>query len=143
MDFDPSRPIWHQLIDEFSRRIVVGAWAPGDRIGGVRELAAELGVNPNSVQRALSELEREGLARSERAVGRFVTDDASRITRLRHELAKGATDEYVHTASGLGLTLTEATTLLTERWNTDDQHDTRPVANDTANRPRIPATKER
>ncbi len=119
MEFDPSRPIWHQLIEEFSRRIVVGAWAPGQRIGGVRELAAELGVNPNTVQRALSELEREGLCRSERTAGRFVTDDPARITRLRHEQAKGATDEFVRSAAGLGLTLADATRLVTERWNTD------------------------
>lgn len=129
MDFDPSRPIWHQLIEEFSRRIVVGTWAPGGRIGGVRELAAELGVNPNTVQRALSELEREGLARSERAVGRYVTDDTARITRLRHDLAKGATDDFIRTAHGLGLTLTDATALVTKRWNThDDQPDTHPSA---------------
>ncbi|GMA41019.1 GntR family transcriptional regulator [Mobilicoccus caccae] len=75
MEFDPARPIWHQLIHEFSRRIVTGEWSPGGRIGGVRELAGELGVNPNTVQRALSELERDGLCRSERTAGRFVTDD--------------------------------------------------------------------
>ncbi|MDO5697422.1 MAG: GntR family transcriptional regulator [Dermatophilus congolensis] len=128
MDFDASRPIWHQLIDEFSRRIVVGAWAPGDRIAGVRELAAEFGVNPNTVQRALSELERDGLCRSERAVGRYVTDDPARIAALRHELAKGTADDFVRTAHGLGLTLTDATELVTERWKS---HDTQPDTHTT------------
>ena len=74
MDFDASRPIWLQLREEFTRRIVIGRWAPGKQIPGVRELAVELGVNPNTVQRTLAELERDGLCRSERAVGRFVTD---------------------------------------------------------------------
>ena len=71
MDFDASRPIWLQLREEFTRRIVIGRWAPGKQIPGVRELAVELGVNPNTVQRTLAELERDGLCRSERAVGRF------------------------------------------------------------------------
>ena len=69
MDFDASRPIWLQLREEFTRRIVIGRWAPGKQIPGVRELAVELGVNPNTVQRTLAELERDGLCRSERAVG--------------------------------------------------------------------------
>ena len=64
MDFDASRPIWLQLREEFTRRIVIGRWAPGKQIPGVRELAVELGVNPNTVQRTLAELERDGLCRS-------------------------------------------------------------------------------
>lgn len=123
MDFDPSRPIWHQLIEEFSRRIVVGAWGPGQRIAGVRELAGELGVNPNTVQRALAELERDGLARSERTAGRFVTDDADRIRDLRRTLAVGVTDAYIQRAHGLGLDLRDATSLLEQRWTINDQHD--------------------
>ena len=70
MDFDASRPIWLQLREEFTRRIVIGRWPPGKQIPGVRELAVELGVNPNTVQRTLAELERDGLCRSERAVWR-------------------------------------------------------------------------
>ena len=54
MEFDPSSPIWIQLQAEFTRRIVVGTWQPGERIPGVRELAGELRVNANTVQRALA-----------------------------------------------------------------------------------------
>lgn len=132
MEFDPSRPIWHQLVEEFSRRIVVGHWAPGQRIAGVRDLAGELGVNPNTVQRALAELERDGLCRSVRTAGRFVTDDPIRIRDLRRTLAAGAADDYIQRAHGLGLDLPDATTLLTDRWTTDDQHGARP--DDTARR---------
>lgn len=116
MDFDASRPIWHQLVEEFSRRIAVGTWTAGHRIPGVRDLAAELGVNPNTVQRALAELEREGLCRSERAVGRFVTEDAERIAALRRSLATEGADAYVTYARGLALTLADATELLARRW---------------------------
>lgn len=122
MDFDPTSPIWVQLVAEFSRRIVVGQWAPGDRVPGVRELAADLGVNPNTVQRALSELERSGLARSERTAGRFVTSDESRVDQLRAELAREAADDFVRRARGLRMRHTQARRLLDERWETHE-HD--------------------
>ncbi len=116
MDFDASRPIWLQLREEFSRRIVVGIWSPGAQIPGVRELAAELRVNPNTVQRTLADLERDSLLRSERAVGRFVTDDTARITQLRHDQASVAAAEFIQRARGFGLTQSEAIVLITERW---------------------------
>jgi DNA-binding transcriptional regulator YhcF (GntR family) len=81
MEFDTSSPIWVQLVGDFSRRIVTGEWPAGGRIPGVREIAVDVGVNPNTVQRALAEMEREGLCRSERTAGRFVTDDMQRIDR--------------------------------------------------------------
>ena len=97
MDFDASRPIWLQLREEFTRRIVIGRWAPGKQIPGVRE--------------------RDGLCRSERAVGRFVTDDVDRVSRLRCDLAVGAADEFTTRVKGFGLTEAEAVALIAERWN--------------------------
>ena len=120
MQFDSSLPIWTQLVTEFSRRIVVGHWPAGSRLPGVRGLAGELGVNPNTIQRALSELEREGLCRTERTAGRFVTDDATRIDRLRAALAEDAADDFIDRARGVGMTQAQARQLLTERW---DHHD--------------------
>src|SRR5690625_7478013 len=95
MEFDTSSPIWGQLVAEFSRRIVTGQWAPGGRIAGVRELAAELGVNPNTVQRALAELERQELCRTERSAGRYVTTDTARIDALRDVIDECSDDEFV------------------------------------------------
>lgn len=122
MQFDSSLPIWMQLVTEFSRRIVVGQWPAGARIPGVRALAAELGVNPNTIQRALSELEREGLCRSERTSGRFVTEDTDRIDRLRADLAEEAVDDFIQHARGFGMGRSQAQQLLTERWKHHD-HD--------------------
>jgi len=62
---DDSRPIWIQLVDDFRLRIVTGAWVPGTRIPSVRDLAADTGVNPNTVQRALAEILTEGQKRGE------------------------------------------------------------------------------
>lgn len=126
MDFDPTQPIWLQLVAEFSRRIAAGEWASGDRIAGVRDLAADLRVNPNTVQRALAELERDGLCRSERTAGRFVTDDTDRIRDLRHSLAAQAADDFVRRVRGYAMGLADARALLDERW-TDDRPDLAPA----------------
>lgn len=120
MKFDSSQPIWAQLAAEFRRRIAVGEWRSGERVPGVRELAVQLGVNPNTVQRTFSELEHEGLVFAERTAGRFVTDDSAAVTRLKRGLAAAAADAYVDAASGLSLDITAATELLHERWNRDD-----------------------
>lgn len=119
-EFDTSSPIWLQLVTEFSRRIVIGQWKSGEKIPGVRELALQLGVNPNTVQRALGEMEREGLCRSERTTGRFVTQDVDRIVELRRALVTGAADEYIRVGQRLGMDADAAVTLINERWNRND-----------------------
>lgn len=121
MQFDNSSPIWSQLFAEFSRRIVTGEWQPGSRLPGVRELAAELGVNPNTVQRSLTELERSGLCRTERTVGRFVTEDDDRITTERQDQARGAVDDYVRRVRGLAMSRTEAENLVAARWRETEE----------------------
>ena len=124
MQFDNSSPIWTQLVAEFSRRIVTGDWAPGEKMPGVRELAADLGVNPNTAQRALAELERRGLCRSERATGRFVTDDTALIDSVRADLATGAADEFIARVRGLRLAHEQARALIDSRWESHEHHTT-------------------
>lgn len=116
MDFDVSRPIWVQLAEEFARRIAVGRWQPGERLPAVRDLAADLGVNPNTVQRALSELERDGLCRAERTAGRFVTEDPERIAELREEILGQSADNFIAAAQGLGLSQAQTVKLISRRW---------------------------
>ncbi|MCC2592672.1 GntR family transcriptional regulator [Tessaracoccus sp. OS52] len=122
MEFDSTQPIWLQLIAEFSRRIAVGIWPAGERIAGVRDLALELGVNPNTVQRAFGELERDNLVRSERTTGRFVTEDQQLIKSLRRRLATQAADDFVQRGRGFGMSLRDAQSLLEERWTDDHDH---------------------
>ena len=117
MDFDLNRAIWAQLLDEWVRRIVTGQWPVGGRVPAVRELAAELGVNPNTVQRSLAELDATGLAGSQRTSGRFVTQDAALINQRRRDLAAGAARHYVAAAHDLQLTRTTAHELLDELWD--------------------------
>lgn len=125
MEFNPGSPIWAQLVAEFTRRIVTGEWPAGNRIPAVRDLAVDVGVNPNTAQRALAELERLELCRSERTAGRFVTDDVERIDAVRAELAELAEDAalaYIRTARGLGMALPQARDLIEKGWR-HDHHD--------------------
>ncbi|MFD2393324.1 GntR family transcriptional regulator [Dietzia aerolata] len=91
---------------------------------GVRELAADLGVNPNTAQRALAELERRGLCRSERATGRFVTDDTALIDSVRADLATGAADEFIARVRGLRMAHEQARALIDTRWESHEHHTT-------------------
>lgn len=117
MKLDGSRLIWVQLVDDFRRRIVSGRWPPGAKIPSVRELATDAGVNPNTVQRALSELDRAGLTVTERTAGRFVTTDVTVVAAVRHRLATATTDTYIETVAAMGMDLGETTELLQQRWS--------------------------
>lgn len=120
MQIDDSRPIWAQLVEEFRRRIVTGEWAPGARVPSVRELALDLGVNPNTVQKALGEIDRLGLTATERTAGRFVTADENAVAGGRAALAESTADRFAAEARGIGMTLAEASHLLAQRWAMHD-----------------------
>lgn len=117
MNADDARPIWVRLVEGFRSRIVSGQWPPSARIPSVRELALDAGVNPNTIQRALGELDREGLTVAERAQGRFVTSDEIVIERARTRIAEDATDVHIRALLDLGLDLDTGIDLLTARWN--------------------------
>ncbi len=116
VDIDDSRPIWLQLTDEVRRRIAAGEWTPGQRIPSVRELALDLGVNPNTIQRSLTETDHLGLTVPERTAGRFVTKDRDLVDVTRAALATDTTDVYIRSLVGIGMDLDEAQRLLASRW---------------------------
>lgn len=86
--FDASRPIYAQLVERLKAKILAGTYPPGGHLDSVRDLAAAAGVNPNTMQRALAQLETEGLVRTERTAGRFVTEDTALIEQLRADTAQ-------------------------------------------------------
>ncbi|MBH0311659.1 GntR family transcriptional regulator [Clostridioides mangenotii] len=86
--FDNNKPIYIQLIEYLKFKIISGELQIGSRLESVRTMAEEAEVNPNTMQRALSELEREGLVYSQRTKGRFVTEDKSKIEDLKKSIAK-------------------------------------------------------
>lgn len=114
--FDSSRPIYAQLVERLKAKILAGIYPPGGHLDSVRDLAAAAGVNPNTMQRALAQLETEGLVRTERTAGRYVTEDRALIEQLRAEAAQNLTAEFLEKMRGIGYGLEQAAALL-ERWN--------------------------
>ena len=100
--FNADAPIWSQLIAQIKVGIVTGAFPPGERLPSVRDLAAEAGVNPNTMQRALTELERDGLVYSQRTAGRFVTEDQSMIASAKRSLAESHIQTFLRAMAHLG-----------------------------------------
>ena len=86
-NIDNNKPIYIQLVDKLKSKIISGEIPPGAKLESVRNLAEDAGVNPNTMQKALIELEREELVYSKRTSGRFVTDNEERIKRMREEVA--------------------------------------------------------
>lgn len=101
-NLDSSRPIYAQIIEKVSLDIVSGKYQPGDKLPSVRDLAAQAGVNPNTMQKALSELERENLVHSARTSGRFITEDKAMIEKMREELASTQIKEFLNKMSQMG-----------------------------------------
>ena len=100
--FRNDLPIYSQLVDKIKLGIVSGALPPGARLASVRDLAMEAGVNPNTMQRALQELERLGLVFSQRTAGRFVTEDVKVIEEIKKTLAKGQIESFLQAMQELG-----------------------------------------
>lgn len=100
--FSSDAPIYAQLIEQIQRTIVSGGWPPGERLPSVRDLAEEAGVNPNTMQRAMTELEREGLVYSQRTAGRFVTEDRARIEAARNQCAQRQIQTFLDKMEQLG-----------------------------------------
>ena len=101
-NLDSSRPIYLQIVERVSLDIVAGKYLPGDKLPSVRDLAAEAGVNPNTMQKALSELERNGLVHSLRTSGRFITEDKDMIEQMREELATTQIQEFLDKMHQMG-----------------------------------------
>lgn len=101
-DLTGDRPIWLQLTEQIRLRIVAGEYRAGDRLPSVRELAAEAAVNPNTMQKALTELERSGLVYSQRTSGRFITQDEGMILALKQQLAAEQTAAFLAQMADLG-----------------------------------------
>ena len=106
--FKDGIPIYQQIEEVLKLRIASGAYTPGEKLPSVRDLAAEATVNPNTMQRALSEMERDGLLYSERTSGRFVTTDEKVLKDMKEKLVEVAVGEMFAKLSRLGLSKEEA-----------------------------------
>ena len=107
-------PVYSQLVEHIKLAIVSGEFPLGSRLPSVRELASEAGVNPNTMQRAFAELEREGLVLTQRTAGRTVTEDALRIETVKRRLASAAIQTFWVSMRLLGFDQGEALKMLAE-----------------------------
>ena len=105
-------PIYAQLIFQIKLAIVSGEYLPGERLASVRELAMDAGVNPNTMQRALQELERDGMVYTQRTSGRFVTEDTKVIESAKKLLAESEIRSFLEQMTRLGYPKEEIVSLL-------------------------------
>ena len=120
-NFNDNTPIYLQIMNGLQREIARGAYPPGSRLASVRELALEAGVNPNTMQRALAELERQGLVNSQRTAGRFVTEDTAALSALRRSMSDSIISDFFRSMLSLGLSKKEILSLVQD-WI--HEHDT-------------------
>ena len=110
--FSNEMPIYSQLVEQIKIGIVSGMFPPGERLPSVRDLATEAGVNPNTMQRAMTELERDGLVYSQRTAGRFVTEDHAAIQAAKRDLAQRHIHAFLAAMLHLGYEREEIISLL-------------------------------
>lgn len=112
-------PVYAQLVEHIKLAIISGEFPLGSRLPSVRELSAEAGVNPNTMQRAFAELERDGLVLTQRTAGRTVTEDAARVSEAKRHLAAAAIQSFWVNMRRLGYAQHEALQLLRESGKTE------------------------
>lgn len=122
-NLDSSRPIYLQIIERVQMDIITGRYQPGDKLPSVRDLAQEAAVNPNTMQKALSELERSGLIYSQRTSGRFITEDTELIHQMKKGLAAAEVSAFVAHMKQLGITPEEIRQLLAETIEEEENHE--------------------
>jgi len=118
--FRGDLPIYSQLVEQIRLAIISGVFPPGQRLMSVRDMAAEAGVNPNTMQRALQDLEREGMVCSQRTTGRFVTEDPTVIEQAKKQYAEQQVRGFLETMRKLGYSREAVKTLLKEEEENAD-----------------------
>ena len=117
--FSGDKPIFMQLVDRITLDIISGKYSPGDRLPTVRDFSIEAGVNPNTVQRALSEAENTGLIVTKRGDGRYVTTEQDIIRKVRIKTVEELTSRFVFSLRSYGLDDGEIETLVKNSINSE------------------------
>ena len=119
-NLNSERPIYAQIMERITMDIISGIYAPGAKLPSVRDLAQEAGVNPNTMQKALSELERTGLLFSQRTSGRFITEDLAMIEKTKEDLVSIQIKEFLEKMEHIGFTK-ESTIQLIEKMRREEE----------------------
>ncbi len=110
--FSDDRPIYMQLMEQIQLKIVSGSYKAGEKLPSVRDMASDASVNPNTMQKALTELERTGLVFSQRTSGRFITEDINMIKNVRNSLAQEQIEKFLYNMKKIGYTKQETIELI-------------------------------
>lgn len=110
--FNGSGPVYAQIKQLIREAVLAGEYPPGSKVPSVRDLAAQARVNPNTMQRALQELEEEGLLHSNSTAGRFVTADETVLANMREELLAGLAAQFQEKCRRFGVSPQEAARLI-------------------------------
>lgn len=113
--FDADRPIFQQIADILTARILAGQYAPGEKLPAVRELALEAGVNPNTMQRALADVETRGLVFTRRGDGRYVSEEEVAVRKARQQSAARYVDDMIAALTALGISPSDIPGLVAAR----------------------------
>ena len=112
--FTSDRPVYIQISERITKFVLSGKYKPGEQIPSVRQLALEAAVNPNTVQRAFTELENSGLIISKNTLGRFVTDDTGIIEDCRNKMARKIAKDFIKNMSQLSISPEQAIKIIEE-----------------------------
>ncbi|MBB6023473.1 GntR family transcriptional regulator [Paenibacillus sp. JGP012] len=114
IEFDNNLPIYLQIMQYIKRQIVTGTLKAGDKIPSVRELAAELQINPNTIQRTFQELEREEVVETKRGLGRYVTSEEWKIMQIKKEMAGELLERFLTGMQELGIKEQDIVSIVTD-----------------------------
>ncbi len=116
-----DRPIFRQLVEHIQLMIVSGGYKPGEKLPSVRDLAAEASVNPNTMQKALADLEQSGLVYAQRTSGRYITEDEGMIAKLKNELATQQILDFLERMGQIGFSKQQTIELMTKTGEENGQ----------------------
>ena len=122
MEFKDNIPIYLQIEQYLYRQIALGKMKAGEKIPSVRKLALELTVNVNTVQRALQEMNTQGILYTKRGEGNFVTEDTELLSKTKQSLINNELDEFVQNMEKLGVKKDKLVSTLTEYLKDSDNH---------------------
>lgn len=124
MEFDNNKSIFLQIADSISEKVANGTYPPGEKVPSVRELASDLGVNPNTVMRTYNELQTANILDNRRGIGYFVNSDAPRLilARKRSDFFQKVLPGFLHQAALLGITSADLKKYL-DKLNTENHED--------------------
>ena len=117
MNFDKNIPIYIQIEEQIKLDIITNKYKPGEKIKSVREFALELKINPNTINRALLELEEQGLIITQRTNGKYITENKEIIKKEKNKLINKKIDEFIKDMKQLEIDKTEIIKIINEKEN--------------------------